>query len=141
MPLLEQVLEKNPKNVKLVFKNYPLRNHKFAHPAAAAALAARKQGKFWEFHDLLFKNYNKLNDEKLKEISTELALDVERLLRDMRDPQILAMISRDKAEGDRAGVRGTPTIFVNGRELKNRSMQGFQALIERELKKAGKKKQ
>jgi protein-disulfide isomerase len=54
VPVLEQVLEKNPNQVKLVFKNFPLRNHKFAMEAAIAALAAEKQGKFWEFHDLLF---------------------------------------------------------------------------------------
>ena len=65
MPVLEQVLEKNPDKVKLVFKNFPLRNHKFAMPAATAALAAEKQGKFWEFHDLLFKDYNRLNEQKV----------------------------------------------------------------------------
>jgi protein-disulfide isomerase len=60
VPVLEQVLEKNPENVKFVFKNYPLRNHKFAMKAAVAALAARSEGKFWEFHDELYKNYNKI---------------------------------------------------------------------------------
>ena len=54
MPLLEQVLENNPDTVKIAFKNMPLRFHKFADPSARAALAAHKQGKFWEFHDRLF---------------------------------------------------------------------------------------
>lgn len=139
MPLLEQVLERYPKDVKVVYKNYPLRNHRYAQKAAAAALAAEKQGKFWEFHDLLYENYNKLNDEKVIEISKELGLDVEKLLRDMKNPQILALISQDKTEGDRAGVRGTPTIFINGRQLKNRSLQGFGAVIDRELINAEKK--
>ena len=135
MPVLEQVLEKNPNEVKLVFKNFPLRNHKFAMPAAIAAHAAEKQGKFWEFHDLLFKDYNSLNEQKVKEIAQQLNLDMEKFEKDQQDPQIRAMINRDLAEGNQAGVRGTPTIFINGRLLRNRSMAGFQELIEKALKK------
>jgi protein-disulfide isomerase len=135
VPVLEQVLEKYPNQVKLVFKNFPLRNHKFAMPAATAALAAEKQGKFWEFHDLLFKNYNRLNEQKVKEIAQELNLDMEKFEKDLKDPRIRAMINRDLAEGNRAGVRGTPTIFINGRLVRNRSMAGFQELIEKALKK------
>lgn len=135
MPVIEQVLEKNPNQVKLVFKNFPLRNHKFAMPAAIAALAAEKQGKFWEFHDLLFENYNRLNEEKIKEIAQRLNLDMEKFEKDQKDPQIRAMINRDLAEGNQAGVRGTPTVFINGRLLRNRSMAGFQELIEKALEK------
>ena len=136
MPVLEQVLEKNPDKVKLVFKNFPLRNHKFAMPAAIAAHAAEKQGKFWEFHDLLFKDYNRLNEQKVKEIAQQLNLDMEKFEKDQQDPQIKAMINRDVSEGTRAGVRGTPTIFINGRLLRNRSMAGFQQLIDKSLKSA-----
>ena len=136
MPELEQVLEKYPKQVKLVFKNFPLvRNHKFAMPAAIAALAAEKQGKFWEFHDLLFKDYSHLNEEKIKEIAQQLKLNMEKFEKDRKDPQIMAMINRDLAEGNQVGVRGTPTVFINGRLLRNRSMAGFQELIEKALKK------
>jgi protein-disulfide isomerase len=56
VPVLERVLEKNPDSVKLVFKHFPLRNHKFARPASIAAMAAERQGKFWEFHDLLLRH-------------------------------------------------------------------------------------
>lgn len=135
MPVLEQVLEQYPNQVKLVFKNFPLRNHKFAMPAAIAALAAAKQGKFWEFHDLLFKNYNHLNEQKIKEIAQQLNLDMEKFENDQKDPKIRAMINQDLVEGNRAGVRGTPTVFINGRLLRNRSTAGFQELIEKALKK------
>ena len=135
MPVLEQVLEKNPNQVKLVFKNFPIRNHKFAMPAAIAALAAERQGKFWEFHDLLFKDYNHLNEQKIKEIAQQLKLDMDKFDKDRKDPQIRAMINRDLAEGNQAGVRGTPTVFVNGRLLRNRSPAGFQQLIEKALQK------
>jgi protein-disulfide isomerase len=134
-PELEQVLEKYPNQVKLVYKNFPLRNHTFAMQAAIAALAAEKQGKFWEFHDLLFKNYNHLNEQKVKEIAQQLNLDMEKFEKDRKDPQIRAMINKDLAEGNRVGVRGTPTIFINGRLLRNRSMGGFQESIEKALKK------
>ncbi len=139
MPLLEQVLEKYPDDVKIVFKNFPLRNHKFALKAATAALAAESQGKFWEFHDLLFKNYNKLNDQKISEIALELGLDQTEFEKKMKDPKITAMIRRDVRDGAQAGVRGTPTIFINGRRLNDRSLEGFQATIDTELQKLGKK--
>ena len=129
------MLEKNPDKVKLVFKNFPLRNHKFAMEAATAALAAEKQGKFWEFHDLLFKDYNRLNEQKVKEIAQQLKLDMEKFETDRKDPGIRRLINRDLAEGNRAGVRGTPTTFINGRLLRNRSMAGFQELIDKALKK------
>jgi protein-disulfide isomerase len=135
VPLLEQVLEKYPDDVKIVFKNFPLRNHKFAMKAATAALAAESQGKFWEFHDLLFKNYNKLNDQKISEIALELRLNQTKFNTKMKDPMITAMIRQDVREGAQAGVRGTPTVFINGRLLKKRSLQGFQAAIDKELQK------
>jgi protein-disulfide isomerase len=135
VPVLEQVLEKYPNQVKLVFKNFPIRNHKFAMPAAIAALAAERQGKFWEFHDLLFKDYNRLNEQKIKDIAQQLKLDMEKFEKDRKDPQIRAMINRDLAEGNRAVVRGTPTVFINGRLLRNRGMAGFQELIEKALNK------
>lgn len=119
--------------MKLVFKNFPLRNHKFAWPAAIAALAANKQGKFWELHDQLYENYNRLSDQKIREIAQQVGLDMEKFDQDMKDPELKALVERDFQEGAGAGVRGIPTIFVNGRQLKNRSFEGFQAAIEKEL--------
>ena len=139
MPVLEQVLETYPDDVKIVFKNFPLRSHKFAVKASIAALAAESQGKFWEFHDLLFKNYNKLNDQKIREIALELGLDQTEFKKKMKDPKITAMIRQDVREGAQAGVRGTPTIFINGRRLNDRSLNGFKAAIDKELQKLSKK--
>ncbi len=138
MPVLEQLLEKYPGKVKIVFKNFPLRNHKFAMKAAVAALAAESQGKFWEFHDQLFENYNKLNDQKIREIALGLGFDPAEFEKKMKDPKINAMIRQDLRDGSQAGVRGTPTIFINGRRLNNRTPQGFQAAIDKELQKLGK---
>jgi len=122
-----------------VFKNYPLQNHKFAMKAATAALAAGSQGKFWEFHNLLFKDYNRLNDEKIKEIAKKLDLNEQEFEKKTADPQIVQIIRQDYREGVNAGVSGTPTLFINGKLLRNRSMDGFRELIDKELGKAQKK--
>ena len=138
MPVLEQVLEKNPNNVKIVFKNFPLNDHKFAMPAAIAALAAGEQGKFWEFHDLLFENYNKLNDQKIQEIAVAVGLNLEAYEEKKKDPAIKQRVNQDFLDGRQAGVRGTPTIFINGIRLRDRSLKGFQAAIDKQLLKLGK---
>jgi protein-disulfide isomerase len=132
------VFERYSKEMKLVFKNFPLRNHQFAWPAALAALAANKQGKFWELHDQLYENYNRLSEQKIREIAQQVGLDMEKFNNDIKDPELKALIERDFQEGAEAGVRGIPTIFVNGRQLKNRSYQDFQAAIEKELARESK---
>ncbi len=138
MPVFEQVLEKYPEDVKVVFKNFPLRNHKFAMQAAVAALAAEGQGKFWEFHDLLFENYNKLSDQKIQEIAQAVGLNLEEYEKKKKDPAIERKVRQDFSEGRQAGVRGTPTIFINGIRLRDRSLKGFQAAIDKQLQKLGK---
>ena len=131
------MLERYPQDVKLVFKNYPLTFHKYARDAAAAALAAEKQGMFWEFHDLLFENQANLSDQKIKEIVEVLSLDWHKFSKDMEDLEIKGMVTKDKSEGTRIEVREVPTIFINGRRLKNISFQGFETVIQKELKKLG----
>lgn len=138
MPVLEQVLEKYPQDVKVVSKNFPLRNHKFAMKAAVAALAADSQGKFWEFHDLLFKNYNKLSDQKIQEIAQAVGLNLEEYEKKKNDPAIKRKVNQDFSDGRQAGVRGTPTIFINGMRLRDRSLKGFQKAIDKQLQKLGK---
>jgi protein-disulfide isomerase len=132
------VLEKYPQQVRLVFKNFPLASHRFAQKAALAALAANAQGKFWEFHDALFKNYSSLDDAKVQQIATELGLDMAKLNKDTGDPALEKLVARDVRDGEEAGVRGVPAVFINGKPLKNRSMPGIQEMITAELKKAGK---
>jgi len=106
-------------------------------------MAAEKQGKFWEFHDLLFKNYNRINDQKITEIMTALNLDADQFQHAMQDPAIKAQIDADLRNGNTAGVRGTPTVFINGKLLRDKSLAGFQRQINEELTqiKAGNKAQ
>jgi predicted DsbA family dithiol-disulfide isomerase len=135
-PLLEQVLTQNKTTVKLVFKNMPLQFHQFADPAARAALAAGEQGKFWEFHDELFTREN-LTDKTMEEIAVKLNLNIEKWHTDLESPVVRQKINVDLQDAQKAGVTGTPTLFINGRLLKNKSFQGFQQIITEEL---GKKK-
>lgn len=114
-----------------ILANKPLRNHKFARSATIAALAAGKQGRFWEFHDLLFKNYNRLNARKVNEIPQQLDLNMVQFEKDRKDSRIQDQVARDLSDGAKASVRGTPTVFINGRILRNRNLDGFQRLIEK----------
>ncbi len=138
-PRLEQVLKKYPESVRIVFKNYPLKNHKFAAKAAAAALAAERQGKFWEFHDELFKNYRQLSDKKLNEIARKLDLNEAQFQEDRKDPEIVAKVQADYQEGSKIGVRGIPAVFVNGRRISNRDLKTIGSIIEKEIKKTKKR--
>jgi protein-disulfide isomerase len=127
------VIENYPEEVKVVYKNFPIRSHRFSEPAAKAALAAHRQGKFWPFHDLLYQNYNNLSNEKIREIAQSLQLDMARFEKDWQDPAIAAKVEADQRDGSQAGVRGVPTIFINGRRLKQRSLEGFSQMIEEAL--------
>jgi protein-disulfide isomerase len=129
------LLERYPQDVKLVIKHFPLRNHAFAAPAAAAALAAAQQGKFWEFHQALFENQKTLNEGKVQEIAQSLKLDMEKFNADSKSPSVLGLIQRDIRNGYEAEVQGTPTIFVNGKVVKRPDMQGILEMVESELKR------
>ena len=133
-PVLAQLLAKFPKEVKIVFKNYPLSFHKFARSAATAALAAHEQGKYWEFHDRLFENYADLSEDKILEIARSLKLDMDKFKSKRVDPGIQELINRDMAEAQDNGVTGTPSLFINGKPVKDRSFEGMQGAVRAELK-------
>jgi protein-disulfide isomerase len=135
-PVLGEIHRKYPDQVKIVFKNYPLKSHSFSFPAAAAAMAAERQDAFWRLHDRLFDLHNSLSYEKVRDAAGELGLDQERLIRDMRDPQIMNRIKQDIEDARQAGVMGVPAVFINGRHVKDRSPAGFVSMIEEEILKA-----
>lgn len=126
------MLKQNSDTVKIVFKNIPLKNHQMAGPAALAALAAGEQNKFWEYHDLLFAE-PKINPDSLKKIAEKLGLDLASFDRDMKSPTIIAKLNKDITEAEALGINSTPTIFVNGKQLKERSVEGMQRKIDEVL--------
>jgi protein-disulfide isomerase len=133
------LLKKYPESIRIVLKNYPLKNHKFATKAAIAALSAGRQGKFWEFHDELFKNYRQLSDKKLNEIARKLDLNEAQFQKDRKDPEIVAKVQGDYREGRNIGVRGIPAVFVNGKRIRNRDLRTIGSIIEKEIQKTKKR--
>lgn len=127
-----------PTEVKFVMKQFPLRQiHPNAQPAAEAAIAAGKQGKFWEMHDELYKNNKNLTPETIKGIAEKVGLDMKKWEADRNSPEVKKQIDTELALGQTVDVRGTPSIFVNGKVLQNRSVDGMKAQIDEALKKKG----
>jgi len=134
--VLRQVLEKYPKDVKIVMVNFPLSMHSYARKAAIAAAAASKQGKFWEMHEKLFVSQKELSDAKVQAIAKEMGLDMEKFGSDLKNPEVAALVDRDIERGLQANVQGTPSIFINGKQMLGQPvLPAFQAAIDRELKK------
>ncbi len=134
-PLLSQVLAKYPREVKLVFKQFPLNMHPFSRKAAAASLAAGEQGKFWEMHDRVFENSRRLSDALFLQMAEGLGLDMTKFKESLNGLSIQARIKEDIQDGIKAGVRGTPTVFIDGKLLRDRSLKGFEEMIEKDLGK------
>lgn len=132
--LVDQILEAYPNDVKFVFKNYPLPFHKQGMPAAKAAVAAGKQGKFFEMHDKLFENQRALADDKYAVWAEEIGLNVEQFKKDFEAPETAALITNEMKEAGQVGVRGTPSFFINGKQPAGRSFELYKSIIDEEIK-------
>jgi protein-disulfide isomerase len=131
---MDQVLKAYPNDVKLSFKNLPLPMHENAKPAALAALAAGKQGKFWEFHDALFENQRGLTKEFLETTAKSLGLNVEQFKKDIESPEIKQQVEDDIQLGNKHGIQGTPGFFVNGVAVRGAyPFEHFKQIIDRLL--------
>lgn len=130
---VEQVLAQFPSEVKYVIKHYPLASHSFAQRGAMAALAAGRQGKFWEFHSRLLENHNQVSEQKILEVAGELGLDLEAFKKDRELPESRALIKADVENGKAVGVSGTPSVFLNGKRIANRNLSRLPELIIREM--------
>jgi protein-disulfide isomerase len=136
-PTLAALLQTYPREVRLVFKHAPLENHPNALPAALAAEAAKAQGKFWEFHDLAFQHQADLSPGKYEEWARELHLNLDQFRKDRDAPETHARVLADAGYGAKVGVNGTPTFFIDGRQLVGaQPVESFRALVEDELHKA-----
>ncbi len=138
-PVIEEVIKEN-KDVRLVFKNYPLDAHPNAEQAARAALAADLQGKFWEMHKALFASQMPLTESTLLQIAKDLGLDEAKFKDDMRSEEVADRVARDRKQGEAVKLRATPTIVINGRMFDYASdmKQGFDQWLglERKLVKS-----
>ncbi len=123
--------------VRVAWRNLPLPFHDKAKPAAIAAMAANEQGKFWQMHDILFKNQQALGPEDLQKYAQEIGLNMAKFKAALEDKKIVAAIEADSAMGGKIGARGTPAFFINGTFLSGaRPFDQFKARIDEELKKA-----
>jgi protein-disulfide isomerase len=115
-PELEELLEKRSGKVRFVYKFMPLSMHPHGEQAARAAIAAQAQGKFWEMHRQLFANGTHLEDADLETYAKGLGLDVARFRVDLQSPATKARLDADRKLADDLGVKGTPTLYIDGRE-------------------------
>jgi protein-disulfide isomerase len=112
---VHQLQREFPDNLRFVFRHFPLEEiHPHARAAAAAAEAAGRQTDFWIMHEHLFEHQKALEDADLQTYAGKLGLDPERFDRDRSSSDVAQRIDRDLASGDRSGVEGTPTFYVNG---------------------------
>jgi protein-disulfide isomerase len=136
-PTVKEVAQKYPNDVAVVYVNQPLPFHEHAMDAAQAFMAAARQGKAWELHDKMFANQQALTRADLEKYAAELKLNVPKFKKDMDDPAIKAEIKADQDLANSVGASGTPTFFINGRELVGaQPAAAFQTVIDEEIKKA-----
>lgn len=139
-PVVKQLLEAYPETLRVAYRHYPLtRIHANAIPAAQAAEAAGRQGKFWEMHDRLFEQQERWakagNAEELfAGYAQELGLDVTKFRADLADPAVRQKINRHQDSGTQLRVQGTPTFFLNGKTISSpASLEEFKQLVDAAL--------
>jgi protein-disulfide isomerase len=115
-PVLHQILDEFHNDVKLYFKHYPLPQHTNARLAAEAAVAAQKQGKFWQFQDKLWDKQDDLTPAEIEKMAKETGLDVTKFRQDIASEPTKAKVQKDRADGAAAGLQATPTLYIDGRE-------------------------
>ena len=116
-PLLDKLVDRHRGKVRLVYKFYPLQNHAHGESAARAAVAAMKQGKFWEMHHALFEHQDAMEPRDIEKYAREIGLDMAKFKADWESEATADRVSRDRKQGDALSLSGTPAVFINGREF------------------------
>lgn len=134
-PTLQEILAKYPGKVNLAYRDFPLvQIHPNAHRAAEASRCAGEQGKFWEYHDVLYVNITKLAEDDLAEHAKSVGLDGLKFAMCLSSGRYRASVDEDMRAGANTGVTGTPAFIVNGVVLEGaQPMSAFQEVIDAEL--------
>jgi len=132
-PIAQRVLTQYGDRVRFSFRNFPLPIHKFAHEAARAAEAAGLQGKFWEMHDLIYEKQAEWKDATearpfFLKCAEQLGLDKNRFLQDIDGSVVSMRVAQDQYLGKSRGVSGTPSLFLNGREVPFEQFMNYDTL-------------
>jgi len=134
---VDAVMAAYPKDIRLVYKQFPLAMHPHAQLAATASLAANEQGKFWEMYEVLFKNSRKLSRANILVWAQQIGLDTKKFTSDLDSKKYESVISKDLADGETAGVYGTPSFYINGKQYNGEvSLASLRPILEAELKDA-----
>ena len=112
---IEELLLRHPRDIVVYYKHFPLSGHKDSVPAARAAVAAARQGRFRAMHKALFAAQGNQSKEAIAKIAQDLKLDQAKFEKDWNDPTVADKVNADRAEGEKAQLPGTPAIFINGR--------------------------
>lgn len=131
---VKDLLDAYPGKIRLVYRDFPLPNHKQAPKAAEASHCAEDQGKYWEMHGKLFDSQGKLAVTDLKGYAREIGLDGPRFDRCLESGEKAKVVDSHRKAGEVAGVSGTPAFFVNGRLISGaQPLESFKALVDKEL--------
>ena len=136
-PTLKQITDTYKDDVRIVWRNEPLSFHPNAMPAAKAAMAAARQGKFWQMHDLMFAHQQELSDAKYEEWAKQLGLNLAKWKADKESPEVADAINKDSSYGQSVGADGTPAFFINGKFISGAMpFDSFKPVIDEQIKKA-----
>ena len=138
-PMLDELMKRYDGQLRLVYKNFPLGMHQYAERAARAAYAAYKQNKFWEMEVLLFENQQNLEPSNVEKLAESLKLDMPRFIKDRDSEAAADFVARDRKEGDKLALTGTPSIFINGRQFDSSGdfKEDLEDWIQLEIKLSG----
>lgn len=133
-PILQELLDRYPEQVRLYYRHLPLPSHAHARPAAIAAVCAERQGQFWDFHDQLFLDPGALDPEGLRRAAEQVGIDLEPFDECLGSAEAAARVDEDVAAANALGVTGTPVFFVNGIRVKGaQPLSRFVRLVEEEI--------
>ncbi len=134
-PPMKQLKKDFPTQVELVFKQLPLPMHRYALPGAVASMAAARQGKFWQYADILFTKWGRFEEPMLEGIARQVGLNLARFRKDVADPLLKARAQTESAAGLAIGARGTPSFLINGKlQVGWASYQSIKYDVNREIK-------
>ena len=134
-PIINKILQDYSGKIVLYYRNFPLSMHKNSFIAAVAAECANEQGKFWEYHDILFDNQNNLDKENLEKYAKNIGLNEEQFNLCLDNEKTKEFVLTDVNDAKKLNLKGTPTFFINGREVFGGNEQELRKLIEDELKR------
>lgn len=139
-PVLHQVAENYKDKVRIIYRQFPIQSlHPYAPKAAEASLCANDQGKFWEMHDAMFGDQKKLSVSDLKQTAGRLGMNQKKFDQCLDSGRYVEQVQNDEKEGQRAGINGTPAMFINGTYVEGGSVpySVLSALLDKELVRLG----